>query len=212
MPDAPAIDRKAIWIHWGINLALGAVWGVFAWWTLAALLETQDWIKLFPLIRNSLLCFFFLSRRPASRVSRQTTEWAVAVLGTFIGFLYAGSETTDLPLPLNLVSIAIMTIAPAVSILAVASLGRSFGIVPADRGLKTEGLYRFVRHPIYGAYIVSDIGYLMTAFSWHNAIIFVGFVLASALRAMYEERLLAQDPAYQEYQRRVRYRFFPGVY
>lgn len=32
---------------------------------------------------------------------------------------------------------------------ALGTLGRSFGIAPADRGLVKDGPYRFVRHPMY---------------------------------------------------------------
>ena len=29
------------------------------------------------------------------------------------------------------------------------SIGRSFGLIPANRGIVSSGLYRLVRHPIY---------------------------------------------------------------
>ena len=43
---------------------------------------------------------------------------------------------------------------------AVLSLGRSLGIEAANRGVQTHGLYRFVRHPIYAAYLPLMGGYL----------------------------------------------------
>lgn len=44
---------------------------------------------------------------------------------------------------------------------AVLSLGRSFGIEAANRGIQTHWLYRFVRHPIYAAYLPLIGGYLL---------------------------------------------------
>ena len=41
---------------------------------------------------------------------------------------------------------------------AVVSLGRSFGVVPSNRGIKTGGAYRLVRHPIYGALVLGFLG------------------------------------------------------
>jgi protein-S-isoprenylcysteine O-methyltransferase Ste14 len=35
------------------------------------------------------------------------------------------------------------------------SLGLSIGLVPADRGIVTRGVYRFVRHPIYTGLLIA---------------------------------------------------------
>ena len=35
------------------------------------------------------------------------------------------------------------------------SLGRSFGLMPANRGVVSTGMYRLVRHPIYLGYLVT---------------------------------------------------------
>ena len=41
------------------------------------------------------------------------------------------------------------------------SLGRNFGILPINRGVKTKAAYRFIRHPIYLSSIVLDAGIIM---------------------------------------------------
>jgi protein-S-isoprenylcysteine O-methyltransferase Ste14 len=94
---------------------------------------------------------------------------------------------------------------------AVISLGRSFGIVAANRGIRTSGPYRFVRHPLYSAYIVTETGYLLENPSVRNWCLF-GVVMAfQAVRIVEEERTLAEDPAYREYRERVRSRILPYV-
>ena len=43
------------------------------------------------------------------------------------------------------------------------TLGRSFGLVPANRGVVVRGPYTFVRHPIYAGYLVTPRGVLPRA-------------------------------------------------
>jgi protein-S-isoprenylcysteine O-methyltransferase Ste14 len=91
------------------------------------------------------------------------------------------------------------------------SLGRSFGIVPANRGVRTGGPYRFVRHPAYSGYVLTGAGYLLENPSIRNACLFAVVTLAQAVRIVEEERTLAGDPAYRAYARRVRSRVVPYV-
>jgi protein-S-isoprenylcysteine O-methyltransferase Ste14 len=95
---------------------------------------------------------------------------------------------------------------------ATLALGRSFGIVPANRGIRTRGPYRVVRHPIYAGYLLLLGGFVLAHPSPMNAAVLVAWAVVQARRALVEERLLAQDAAYQVYQRRVRYRLMPGVW
>ena len=43
----------------------------------------------------------------------------------------------------------------AVVIVGKMTLGRSFGVVPANRGVVVGGPYRLVRHPIYTGYLIT---------------------------------------------------------
>lgn len=93
-----------------------------------------------------------------------------------------------------------------------ASLGRSFGLMPANRGVVSNGLYRLVRHPIYMGYLITHVGYLAANPTLWNIIALSAADLALLVRAVCEERTLALDPAYREYQHRVRWRVLPGVF
>ncbi|HZY88672.1 MAG TPA: hypothetical protein VFE78_27865, partial [Gemmataceae bacterium] len=92
------------------------------------------------------------------------------------------------------------------------TLGRSFAVLPALRGVRTGALYRLVRHPVYALYMVADACLLLVQPSaWNGAVAFAG-ASTFVLRAGLEERVLQRDAGYQEYMQRVRWRFIPWVY
>src|SRR5262249_51231106 len=105
---------------------------------------------------SMLICWLFLIRRPSTQ-SRGAGGWlsdVIAVAGTVIVLaLSLAPRTNDGTLALA-TSEALMTVGLIIMVIGLASLGRSFGIMPRARGLITTGLYRWVRHPIYlGAFL-----------------------------------------------------------
>lgn len=92
------------------------------------------------------------------------------------------------------------------------SLGRSFGLMPANRGVVSSGLYRLVRHPIYMGYLITHAGFLLANPTVWNIVMVVGADLALMRRAVCEEETLAKDDAYRSYQQVVRWRVVPGVF
>jgi protein-S-isoprenylcysteine O-methyltransferase Ste14 len=92
------------------------------------------------------------------------------------------------------------------------SLGRSFGLMPANRGIVSTGLYRLVRHPIYMGYLVTHVAFLAANPTIWNVMALVGADVALLIRAVCEEETLSRDPAYREYRQKVRWRVCPGVF
>lgn len=117
-------------------------------------------------------------------------------MGTFIGFLYQPNASSLIPSHHQSVLYLVMVMATALTIAAILSLGRSPGVVPAGRSVRTGGLYFIVRHPSYACYILFDITFISIRFSWFNLLIFCTFCLALYLRAFYEERFLRTDLVY----------------
>lgn len=81
-----------------------------------------------------------------------------------------------------------------------------------NRGIVSRGPYRFIRHP---AYISKNLAWWITLIPVMNFFAFLSMLSWSViyfLRAITEERHLIKDPDYQEYCKKVKYRFIPGVY
>ena len=91
-------------------------------------------------------------------------------------------------------------------------MGRSFGIVPANRGVVVGGPYNIVRHPIYAGYLLTHAAALTAYPSRWNVIVVVGGDIALVVRALAEERVLSADRDYQVYCGRVAWHLVPGVF
>lgn len=92
------------------------------------------------------------------------------------------------------------------------SLNRSFGIAPENRGIKTTGMYRIVRHPMYSGYLLAETGFVLNNFSFFNVFILATAALFLVLRLQAEERLLREDPAYRTYARKTPWKLAPFVF
>ena len=91
-------------------------------------------------------------------------------------------------------------------------LGRSFGLVPANRGVVVRGPYCVVRHPIYLGYVISHVAFFFAQPTiWNAAVILIGDGTL-IVRALMEERVLSGDAEYASYCRRVSWHLVPGVF
>jgi protein-S-isoprenylcysteine O-methyltransferase Ste14 len=160
------------------------------------------------LVSEGLTALMILIRRPG-RSLNTAYGWTLAVLGTFAPLLVApGGET----LIAGSLAAAIMTVGLFCSISAKIFLRRSFGIVPANRGVEREGPYRLVRHPIYLGYLIANIGFLTVNASLWNALVYASCWMAMVLRIRAEEDVLSTAPEYAAYRAEIRYRLIPGVW
>lgn len=80
-----------------------------------------------------------------------------------------------------------------------------------NRGIVTTGPYALIRHP---AYICKNIAWWITILPVMGVGAFLSMLSWSVIyffRAVTEERHLRKDPDYQEYCRKVKHRFIPGI-
>jgi protein-S-isoprenylcysteine O-methyltransferase Ste14 len=108
--------------------------------------------------------------------------------------------------------LVLVTLAACLSLASLLTLGRSFGIRPAWRGLATTGPYRFVRHPMYLSYVLADIGYNLEEWNFGTVLPVIAGWGALIYRIHAEERILAGDVEWPDYVASVRYRLLPGLW
>src|SRR4051812_31099994 len=163
---------------------------------------------------SMLICWLFLIRRPSTQ-GRGAGGWisdVVAVGGTVIVLaLSMAPRTMDDTLSLATAE-ALLTVGLVIMVIGLASLGRSFGIMPRARGLVKSGLYRWVRHPIYLGEFLAFGGMTLPALSPLTFTIYAIFVMLQLYRMVNEELTLrAAYPEYDAY-RATTARLLPGVY
>lgn len=161
-------------------------------------------------VENSLLVILFLTRRRSAETSTKPFDWAVAAIASWLPFAYQAQHSIDTTQAV--IGTTLQVTGLSMAIIAFGFLGRSIGIVAADRGLKTGGVYRIVRHPAYAAHVTTGAGFLVANPHWINAAIWVTVFACQIARIHAEERLLSRRTDYARYSERVRWRLVPGVY
>jgi len=108
--------------------------------------------------------------------------------------------------------LVLVTLSACLSFVSLLSLGRWFGVWPALRGLATRGPYRIVRHPMYLAYVVADIGYNLWKWNFGTALLVITGWASLFYRIRAEERMLSHDAGWSTYVALVRHRLLPGLW
>ncbi len=104
-------------------------------------------------------------------------------------------------------------------LLTSALLANSFAAVvvrlQSERGQRVvdTGPYRYVRHPMYAGFIPLSVGMALWLQSYAAAIAAIVPTAIIAIRALFEEQFLVRNlPGYEEYMKRVHFRFIPYVW
>jgi len=196
-------NRKldVLWVVLSLVLAL------FTW--RYAIPDAYTPIELF-IILHIQAALIFACRQPARYSTRRPLEILVTVL-SLIYFL-AFELQSRASAPVALAGGIVTSIASLLTLASVQSLGRSFAVLPALRDIRTSGMYRLVRHPIYLSYIIAALGTLMRHPSVYNTGVVVAGIGLMLWRIRFEERLLRQDERYRNYMAQVRYRLIPNLY
>lgn len=209
--NTTAIAKQPTWLRPAVLDRIEQVVIVLMWIVLASRVEVSGnpWAPLL-LISETAVAAFTLIRRPTEKLSMDLGDWLLAMTATCAGLLVLpGAAMIPALVPLG---VFLAVLGNCIQAWAKLVLRRSFGVAPANRGVKISGPYRFVRHPMYAGYALVHMAVIILMFHPMNLIIYAIGWWAQILRLLAEERLLAQDPDYAEYMTKVHWRLIPGVF
>lgn len=158
-----------------------------------------------------LLVATMLIRRPPTRVTPNPLYWLLAFVATYWLFIVGRFATQGSAAAPAWVVFALSLASCVVSVWARLSLGRSIGLVPAQRGIVTQGAYRYMRHPIYTGVYCAYAAVALQNFSPLNGAIFAVGAALFVIKSFVEENFLRQDPEYAAYMQTVPWRWLPYV-
>jgi protein-S-isoprenylcysteine O-methyltransferase Ste14 len=208
--EATAIRRIESWPAFLFGAVLAVTWTFFALANLASWRHTHHPTGLGASLLELTAAVFFLLRRPARVTSTSFVAWGATALLTF-GMLAArpgGEPVAGLATAWG----ALQLLGWGLAVVCLSTLGRSFGLVAANRGVVTSGPYRLVRHPIYSCYLLTQAGYLLENPTTRNSVVILGTIFFQLVRIRTEEQCLEQDAEYVAYRKRVPWRLIPRLY
>ena len=159
-------------------------------------------------ILEGWVALMFVIRRPAHDVSFSRLAWIAAPIGTFAMLLARPAEGGLSPLFCE----ALQLVGVGFALVSLTALGRSFGLVAANRGVKTRGPYGLVRHPAYAGYLIAYIGYVAENPSLRNVALLLVARRSSSSGSARRSSSCHVTRAMHSYRQRVRYRLIPLVY
>src|SRR4051812_38821089 len=170
--SSPSLVRRAVpngLASSMLTVALGALTLAFGMNHVSHFLRTGKPTGLVFAAQELVLVGVFLVRRRPLAVSRRPVDWVAALLGAY-GVLLLRPTGAEV-LGFGWLWLALQVAGALGAIVCIVRMGRSFGIVAANRGVRCDGPYAVVRHPMYAFYLVGQVGYLLGAFSLLNGVV-----------------------------------------
>jgi protein-S-isoprenylcysteine O-methyltransferase Ste14 len=169
-----------------------------------------DWIYV---LQHLVVMGIALTRRPPVAQDHSILSYASVI----VAYTYPYAQVLVLRwIPGNpgwpVGGLVLVVLGACLSFASLLTLGRQFGVRPSLRGLATKGPYRIVRHPMYLAYVLADIGYNMQEWNSATALLVLAGWASLLYRLHAEERVLSQDPQWSSYAASVRHRLLPGLW
>ena len=190
------------------NMLLATCFGLFALANAKSFIENPRLSVFLIVVTETIVAIFLVIRRDPDETRHCWQTWLTSTCGTLAPFLLRPVAVTEDLLSGDILQI----IAFMLQIAALLALNRSFGILPAHRGIKSDGMYKWVRHPLYTAYIIMYLGYLINNQSLNNLLIAVAGTAFLVMRIHYEEALLFKYSEYKRYADKIRWRLIPALW
>ena len=137
-------------------------------------------------VRDLAATWFLISRKPNIEKTDSKMSLILAYASSAWPFIYL-NQYNSFPQAF-LVSSILAILGFTISTLALFDLGSSFGVSPANRGMVRTGLYRYIRHPMYSGYVISELGFVFL--NPFNAIIWMISIGLYFFRTKLEDQVL----------------------
>lgn len=206
-PRAPAITPLVI--ATGVfNVLVPLFFVFFTWKHAAAFIQTLRISNLLILTKAALELQFYVRKSTAPFVSTSAYAWLIALCGAVAPLLFRPTDdASDF-----WVATVLQVIGGAMQVYIIVAIDRSLGAAVDRPGTRRDGLHRFVRHPLYVAFMLSQYGYALNHTSFYNLCVLSLVTLFQFLRIIEEERLLRNNDEYQGYVQQTPWRVIPGVF
>ena len=195
-------------------------------WSTNFKMPASRWLAVIPDVAGAIAFFILFLVRAFQALQGNPAVWFLAAQSGVIAFLFMFRKQAERSSPWQIRAIAwvsawmplamIVSAIPylsipglLVSIWALAALGRSFSISPADRGIVRRGPYRLLRHPMYAGELLSMLGVCIAYGSVWNLTVLIVFSSFVYIRILEEESILK---SYYQYAKETKWRLIPGIW
>ena len=159
-----------------------------------------------------------LFRRSGEAVKQKSDKgslgliWTIVIVANFLSYMVSRWISAPIAESQNIsyIGLALIIIGVAFRFTIVSSLGKFFTVnvaISQDHQLKTDGFYKYIRHPSYSASLLSFAGYGISLNNWISLILVVSSVATAFLiRIRIEEKTLIDHfgGEYLEYMKRTK--------
>jgi protein-S-isoprenylcysteine O-methyltransferase Ste14 len=210
VPPAVSCSRPTVILDICERAFVFIVFSRFAWLMLSGAGRPTNLLDVLLVISEAISFVLILLRSRSETLSRRPTNWLLGMAGVTLPLLVHPATVVPL-VPAN-ICFFVMVFGTFIQLAAKVVLGRSFGVIAANRGIVTLGPYRFVRHPMYLGYTITHIGFLLSTPTTVTALLYATTLAVQVLRLLREEQVLMQDEDYRAFAKQVRFRLLPGVF
>ena len=190
------------------NIVVALSFILFVWAHVAAVAHALRLSILIILAKAALEIQFYVRKSTLQFVNTSAYALLIALCGTVAALLFRPSSDG---VPDFSLATVLQAIGLAMQVYVIITLNRDPGTEFARRGVSRDGLYRFVRHPIHLAFMLSAYGYVLNHTTAYNLGVLALVTFLQVLRVKEEERLLRDDEEFQEYAEHTRWQIIPRV-
>lgn len=221
----------------GLRVTVTSLWGILSFGLIlflpaGTLRYWQAWVFIAVFMAATIVPVIYLARNNPAALQRRMNAGPRAepraaqkfiITGSFLG-LFAAMVVSAFdhrfgwsPVPpwLSMLGDVLVAAGLAIAMLVIVQNSYAAATVTVESGqtLVSDGLYRFVRHPMYVGNVIMMVGMPLALGSYWGLLFVIPGAVMLALRILDEEKLLTQElTGYREYRQRVRYRLVPYLW